>query len=72
MYSVINTILRYFLINGILLRMVDSLTIIQQYWNLCTNMPMSVNEAKEKGQCAVLAPGETLSTTVRIYAGEKR
>jgi len=38
----------------------------------CTNMPMSIHEAKEKGQCAVLAPGETLSTTVRIYAGEKR
>ncbi|TKK70137.1 DUF5107 domain-containing protein [Ilyomonas limi] len=38
----------------------------------CTNMPMSVNEAKEKRQCAVLAPGETLHTSVRIYAGEKQ
>jgi hypothetical protein len=38
----------------------------------CTNMPISVNEAKAKGQCAVLEPGEELSTTVRIYAGEKR
>ncbi len=37
----------------------------------CTNMPMSVNEAKAKGQCAVLEPGETLRTTVQIYAGEK-
>lgn len=37
----------------------------------CTNMPMSVNEAKEKGQCAVLKPGETLYTTVSIYAGGK-
>jgi len=36
----------------------------------CTNMPMSVNEAKEMGQCAVLEPGEILNTTVRIYAGE--
>lgn len=37
----------------------------------CTNMPISVNEARAKGQCAVLEPGEELSTTVRIYAGEK-
>jgi hypothetical protein len=37
----------------------------------CTNMPMSVNEAKEKGQCAVLKAGETLNTKVTIYAGEK-
>lgn len=36
----------------------------------CTNMPISVTEAKEKGQCAVLGPGEALSTTVHIYAGE--
>ncbi len=36
----------------------------------CTNMPMSVNEAKAKGQCAVLEPGETLMTTVTIYAGD--
>lgn len=37
----------------------------------CTNMPISVNEAKAKGQCAVLEPGETLATTVTIYAGAK-
>ena len=37
----------------------------------CTNMPMSVNEAMEKGQSAVLAPGQSLTTTVQIYAGEK-
>jgi hypothetical protein len=37
----------------------------------CTNMPMSVNEAKAKGQCMVLKPGEELNTTVRIYAGER-
>lgn len=37
----------------------------------CTNMPISVNEAKSKGQCAILERGEELSTTVRIYAGEK-
>lgn len=36
----------------------------------CTAMPISVNEAKAKGQCAVLKPGEELNTTVRIYAGE--
>lgn len=38
----------------------------------CTNMPMSVNEAKEKKQCAVLQPGETLSTSVTIYAGKSK
>ncbi len=37
----------------------------------CTNMPISVNEAKAKRQCAVLEPGEELNTTARIYAGEK-
>ncbi len=37
----------------------------------CTNMPISVNEARAKGQCAVLQPGESLQTSVRIYAGEK-
>ncbi len=36
-----------------------------------TNMPMSVNEAKEKRQCAVLESGKSLTTTVIIYAGEK-
>lgn len=38
----------------------------------CTNMPMSVNEAKEKKQCAVLQPGETLNTSVTIYAGKNK
>lgn len=37
----------------------------------CTNMPVSINEAKAKGQCATLEPGEELTTTVRIFAGEK-
>ena len=38
----------------------------------CTNMPLSVNEAKEKNQCAVLEPGQELITSVRIFAGEKK
>jgi Domain of unknown function (DUF5107) len=38
----------------------------------CTNMPMSVKEAKEKNQCAFLQPGEALTTTVRIFAGYKK
>ena len=37
----------------------------------CTNMPISVNEAKELKQTATLAPGEILATTVKIFAGEK-
>lgn len=37
----------------------------------CTNMQVSVNEAKQKKQCAALQPGEMLSTGVQIYAGEK-
>ena len=37
----------------------------------CTNMPMSVNEAKEKGQSAMLEPGESLITAVQIFAGTK-
>jgi len=37
----------------------------------CTSMPMSVNEAMAEGQSAVLSPGESLNTTVQIYAGEK-
>ncbi|WP_018616920.1 DUF5107 domain-containing protein [Segetibacter koreensis] len=37
----------------------------------CTNMPISVNDALAKHQSAVLEPGEELTTTVRIYAGEK-
>lgn len=35
----------------------------------CTAMPMSVNEAAAKQQCAVLAPGQTLETKVVLYAG---
>ena len=38
----------------------------------CTSMPMSVNDAKDKGQCTILDPGEELETTVRIFAGEKK
>jgi len=38
----------------------------------CTSMPMSVNEAKDKGQCTVLEPGEEVLTTVEIFAGEKK
>jgi hypothetical protein len=38
----------------------------------CTSMPMSVNEAKDKGQCTVLEPGEELLTTVEIFAGKKK
>lgn len=37
----------------------------------CTNMPISVNEAKELNQGAALAPGETLETSVIIFAGQK-
>lgn len=37
----------------------------------CTNMPLSVNEAMAKKQCAVLGPGQELITSVRIFAGEK-
>lgn len=38
----------------------------------CTNMPLSVNEAIQKGQCAVLQPGESLQTSIQIYAGENK
>jgi hypothetical protein len=38
----------------------------------CTNMPMSVNEAVAKKQSASLSPGTTLSTSVKIFAGEKK
>ncbi|MEP6594909.1 MAG: hypothetical protein ABJA71_03135 [Ginsengibacter sp.] len=38
----------------------------------CTNMPLSVNEAIEKQQCAILLPGQELITSVRIFAGEKK
>lgn len=33
-------------------------------------MPVSVNEAMEKKQCTVLAPGQEVATKVTIYAGE--
>jgi hypothetical protein len=35
----------------------------------CTTMPIAVNEAAEKKQCAMLNPGESIQTTVTIYAG---
>jgi hypothetical protein len=35
-----------------------------------TSMPISVNDAKESGQCTVLEPGQEINTVVRIYAGE--
>lgn len=38
----------------------------------CTAMPMSVNEAAARRQCAVLPPGETLETRVTIRAGQAR
>ena len=34
------------------------------------SMPMSVNDAKNLGQCTALKPGEEINTVVRIYAGE--
>jgi hypothetical protein len=36
----------------------------------CTSMPISVNDAAKMGQCSVLGPGEEITTTVRLYAGE--
>ena len=38
----------------------------------CTNMPMSINEARDKGQSCKLEPGESLTTSVQIYAGDKK
>jgi len=35
----------------------------------CTTMPISVNEAAPLGQCSALEAGETLETSVSIYAG---
>lgn len=35
----------------------------------CTAMPLSVNEAANLRQCTVLAAGESIETTVSIYAG---
>lgn len=37
-----------------------------------TAMPLSVNEAARLGQCSVLAPGESLTTRVSLYAGPPR
>jgi hypothetical protein len=37
-----------------------------------TNMPMSVNEARGMGQCCILKAGQTLTTSVKIYAGENK
>ncbi len=36
----------------------------------CTNMPISITDAKEKSQCLTLKPDEELNTQVLIYAGE--
>jgi hypothetical protein len=36
----------------------------------CTTMPMSVNEAATKNQCAQLEPGQVLETNVGLYAGQ--
>lgn len=38
----------------------------------CTNMPIAVKDAIEQNQCASLQPGDSISTTVRIFAGEKK
>lgn len=35
----------------------------------CTSMPISVNEAARQNQCAILEPGQSLETSVTIYAG---
>jgi hypothetical protein len=35
-----------------------------------TNMPVSINEAKEKSKCLTLKPGQELKTRVIVYAGE--
>jgi hypothetical protein len=35
----------------------------------CTTMPISVNDAASKQQCSRLDPGQTLETSVTIYAG---
>jgi hypothetical protein len=36
----------------------------------CSAMPISINSAKDKGQCTVLDPGQEMETYTRIYAGE--
>jgi hypothetical protein len=35
----------------------------------CTAMPLSVNDAAAKNQCSRLEPGQTLETSVTLYAG---
>lgn len=35
----------------------------------CTAMPISVNDAATKGQCSRLEPGQSLKTSVSIFAG---
>lgn len=37
----------------------------------CTAMPCSLKEASAAGQCSVLKAGETVETTVRVYAGTR-
>ena len=38
----------------------------------CTTMPISVNEAAKLGQCSTLEAGETIETSVSIYAGPRK
>jgi hypothetical protein len=38
----------------------------------CTAMPISVNDAASKKQCSHLDPGQTVETSVTIYAGPAR
>ncbi|MBS1600931.1 MAG: hypothetical protein JST75_22150 [Bacteroidetes bacterium] len=38
----------------------------------CSAMPISVSEAKQKKQCTILNAGEELTTSVKIFAGEKK
>lgn len=35
----------------------------------CSAMPLSVNEARARGQCTRLAPGESLRTRLELFAG---
>ncbi len=38
----------------------------------CTNMPILVKDAIAQKQCAILEPGQSLTTRVRIFAGAKK
>lgn len=38
----------------------------------CTNMPISVNDAVSLNQSATLAPGDSIETSVTIFAGDKK